>query len=100
MIDSLRWQVGLQQRLTLPQWGTSRYKEFSEDGAIAKWLRRLIRNQLLFEGAGSSPAGVANAASTIAGLAQIVLGRVYFMFIFPSPHDAQRAKYNMLCRYS
>ena len=28
------------------------------DGAIAKWLRRLIRNQFPFRGAGSSPAGV------------------------------------------
>ena len=27
-------------------------------GAIAKWLRRLIRNQFPFRGAGSSPAGV------------------------------------------
>ena len=28
-------------------------------GAIAKWLRRQIRNLFLFEGAGSNPAGVA-----------------------------------------
>ena len=28
------------------------------DGAIAKWLRRLIRNQFPFRGAGSNPAGV------------------------------------------
>jgi hypothetical protein len=28
-------------------------------GAIAKWLRREFRKLLLFEGAGSSPAGVA-----------------------------------------
>jgi hypothetical protein len=27
-------------------------------GAIAKWLRRQIRNLFLFEGAGSNPAGV------------------------------------------
>ena len=27
-------------------------------GAIAKWLRRLIRNQFPFRGAGSNPAGV------------------------------------------
>ena len=30
-------------------------------GAIAKWLRRQIRNLFLFEGAGSSPAGVASS---------------------------------------
>ncbi len=29
-------------------------------GAIAKWLRRQIRNLFLFEGAGSNPAGVAS----------------------------------------
>ena len=30
----------------------------SQQGAIAKWLRRQIRNLFLFEGAGSNPAGV------------------------------------------
>ena len=29
-------------------------------GAIAKWLRRQIRNLFLFEGVGSNPAGVVN----------------------------------------
>ena len=29
-----------------------------KQGAIAKWLRRQIRNLFLFEGAGSNPAGV------------------------------------------
>ena len=29
-----------------------------QQGAIAKWLRRQIRNLFLFEGAGSNPAGV------------------------------------------
>ena len=33
--------------------------ESNEKGAIAKWLRRKIRNLFLFEGAGSNPAGVA-----------------------------------------
>ena len=32
---------------------------FENEGAIAKWLRRQIRNLFLFEGAGSNPAGVA-----------------------------------------
>ena len=30
----------------------------TKQGAIAKWLRRQIRNLFLFEGAGSNPAGV------------------------------------------
>jgi hypothetical protein len=30
----------------------------TQEGAIAKWLRRQIRNLFLFEGAGSNPAGV------------------------------------------
>ena len=33
-------------------------KEKFVTGAIAKWLRRQIRNLFLFEGAGSNPAGV------------------------------------------
>ena len=42
-------------------WGqraTSGKKTFLLQGAIAKWLRRQIRNLFLFEGAGSNPAGV------------------------------------------
>ena len=33
-------------------------KKVCFQGAIAKWLRRQIRNLFLFEGAGSNPAGV------------------------------------------
>ena len=38
------------------------FKAKVSQGAIAKWLRRLIRNQFPFRGAGSSPAGVATTS--------------------------------------
>ena len=40
----------------LEKYGITRF--LSCVGAIAKWLRRQIRNLFLFQGAGSSPAGV------------------------------------------
>ena len=41
-------EVGLMYSMTTPL----------QQGAIAKWLRRQIRNLFLFEGVGSNPAGV------------------------------------------
>ena len=48
----LRAQTGLERHLNLLL--------LKLQGAIAKWLRRQIRNLFLFEGAGSNPAGVAH----------------------------------------
>ena len=48
-------------------------------GAIAKWLRRQIRNLFLFEGAGSNPAGVAR----LFHLSFFVFFGSFFGFCFP-----------------
>ena len=49
------------------QCGCNASKVPFQQGAIAKWLRRQIRNLFLFEGAGSNPAGVGIISNAVFG---------------------------------